>query len=89
MSFRIEPVHNDYHAVFHGDRKVGIIFPALPVQSFPPAPAQPWQLAPNPEAFPDAGCAGLPAPMRPWFMDFPSLEAIEAFLGIEAGAEAA
>lgn len=81
-AYRIEPIWNDLYAVFHGQRRIGLIFPARPAQAFPPAPAEPWTLAPDPEAFPDLACSGLPSPMEPYFKPFPSLEAIAFFLGI-------
>ena len=80
-AFRIEPVHQDYLAVYHGDVKAGIIFPARGDDEL--------ALYPNPAAFPDLTFTGLPAPMEPRFMTFPSLQAVEAFLGIEQRAEAA
>lgn len=81
-AFRIEPVFHDFFAVYHGERRVGIIFPARPALAFPPAPAEPWTLAPDPEAFPDLACSGLPSPMEPYFKPFDSLSHIAAFLGI-------
>lgn len=72
--FRIEPVHQDYAAVYHNEIKVGIIFPARGEDEL--------SLYPNPAAFPDLTFTGLPAPMEPRFMSFPNMEALEAFLGI-------
>ncbi|MCJ2084437.1 hypothetical protein MKK88_00305 [Methylobacterium sp. E-005] len=86
--YRIEPIWNDLYAVFHQDRRVGLIFPARSATAFPPAPAEPWTLAPDPEAFPDLACSGLPSPMEPWFKAFESLDQIVAYLGIEQRAEA-
>lgn len=85
--YRIEPIFSDFLAVYHGDRRVGIIFPARPATTFPPLPAEPWSLAPDPDAFPDLACSGLPSPMEPWFRPFESLEAIAAYLGIEQRVE--
>lgn len=81
MAFRIEHIHADYSAVYHGDTKVGIIFPARGEDEL--------SLYPNPAAFPDLTFTGLPAPMEPRFMSFPSIADLEAFLGIEQRAEAA
>lgn len=75
MSFRIEHIHADYSAVYHGDTKVGIIFPARGEDEL--------SLYPNPAAFPDLTFTGLPAPMEPRFMSFPSIDALASFLGIE------
>lgn len=88
-AYRIEPIFSDFFAVYHGHRRVGIVFPARPALAFPPAPAEPWTLAPDPEAFPDLACSGLPSPLEPRFKPFPSLEAIKAHLGIVEGALAA
>ena len=85
-AYRIAPVFQDFYAVYHGDRRVGIIFPARPATTFPPLPAEPWSLAPDPEAFPDLACSGLPSPMEPWFKPFGSLAEIAAYLGIPADA---
>lgn len=72
--FRIEHIHADYSAVYHGDTKVGIIFPARGEDEL--------SLYPNPAAFPDLTFTGLPAPMEPRFMSFPDMGTLEAFLGI-------
>lgn len=74
-AYRIEHLHADYSAVFHGETKVGIIFPARGDDEL--------ALYPNPAAFPDLTFTGLPAPMEPRFMTFANLSAVEAFLGIE------
>ncbi len=58
-----------------GRRKVAMLFQ-------PAEPGAPWQLYPNPDAFPGLGFEGLPAPLRPEFMSFPDLAAVEVFLGI-------
>ncbi len=64
-----------------GRRKVAMLFQ-------PAEAGAPWQLYPNPDAFPGLGFEGLPAPLRPEFMSFPDLAAVEVFLGI-GGASAA
>ena len=58
-----------------GRRKVAMLFQ-------PAEAGAPWQLYPNPDAFPGLGFEGLPAPLRPEFMSFPDLAAVEDFLGI-------
>ena len=58
-----------------GRRKVAMLFQ-------PAEAGAPWQLYPNPDAFPGLGFEGLPAPLRPEFMSFPDLAAVEIFLGI-------
>ncbi len=60
-----------------GRRKVAMLFA-------PAEPGGPWQLYPNPDAFPGLDFAGLPAPLRPEFMSFPDLAAVESFLGLGA-----
>ena len=86
-AFRIEPTWSDYFAVFHGDRKVAILFPGRLAIEWPDgvpfSPAQPWTLMPDPESFPDAACTGLPRPLSPSGNRFDSFAAVEAFLGIE------
>jgi hypothetical protein len=85
-TFRIEPTFSDYHAIYWGDRKVAILFPARPyVQAdvWPAQQALPWSLMPDPEAFPDAACTGLPRPLSPAGNRFDSFEQVLAFLGLE------
>ncbi|MGX9980663.1 hypothetical protein [Methylobacterium fujisawaense] len=91
-AFHAHEVQADYHAIFYGDRKVAILTPALPAQSWlgiPMFPAEPWTIIPDPEAFPDASCTGLPRPLSPTGNTFPTLGAALSFLGIEQRAEAA
>lgn len=64
-----------------GGRKVAILFPPL-------AAGGPDQLYPHPDTFRSLTFAGLPQPLRPEFMAFDSLEAVEAFLGIRSAAPA-
>jgi hypothetical protein len=59
-----------------GARKVAILFP-------PAEQGAAWQLYPHPDAFPGLNFEGLPAPLRPEFLAFPDLPAVERFLGIE------
>jgi hypothetical protein len=86
-AFRIEATWTDYFAVFHGDRKVAILFPGRLAIEWPEgvpfSPAQPWSLMPDPDAFPDAACTGLPRPLSPSGNRFDSFAAVEVFLGIE------
>jgi hypothetical protein len=51
-------------------------------------PAEPWTIIPDPEAYPDAACTGLPRPLSPTGNTFASFGAALDFLGIEQGAEA-
>jgi len=86
-AFRIASTFADYHAVYFGDRKVAILFPGRLAIEWPEgvpfSPAQPWTLMPDPEAFPDAACTGLPRPLSPSGNRFDSFAAVEAFLSIE------
>lgn len=61
-----------------GRRKVAMLFA-------PAEPGAPWQLYPHPDAFPGLTFEGLPAPLRPEFMSFPDLAAVEEFLGLGRG----
>ena len=58
-----------------GRRKVAMLFA-------PAEPGAPWQLYPHPDTFPGLTFEGLPAPLRPEFMSFPDLAAVEDFLGL-------
>ena len=58
-----------------GRRTVAMLFQ-------PAEPGAPWQLYPHPDAFPGLNFDGLPAPLRPEFMSFPDLAAVEDFLGL-------
>ncbi|MET3481591.1 hypothetical protein [Methylobacterium sp. 1973] len=81
----------DYHAIYFGDHKVAILTPAFPAKSWlgiPMFPAEPWTIIPDPEAFPDADCVGLPRPLSPTGNTFASFGAALDFLGIEQRAEA-
>lgn len=62
-----------------GGRKVAILFPPL-------EPGGPYQLYPHPDTFRSLTFAGLPAPLRPEFMAFDTLAAVETFLGLRAAA---
>lgn len=91
-AFSTEEVQADYHAIFYGGRKVAILTPALPAQSWlgiPMFSAEPWTIIPDPEAFPDACCQGLPRPLSPTGNTFATFGAALDFLGIEQRAEAA
>jgi hypothetical protein len=83
-AFRIAPTFEDYYAVYFGDRKVAILFPGRLAIEWPEgvpfSPAQPWSLMPDPEAFPDAACVGLPRPLSPSGDRFDSFQAVEIFL---------
>jgi hypothetical protein len=82
----------DYFAVLHEGRKVAILYPARPyVQAdvYPAQQALPWSIVPDPEAFPDASCVGLPMPLSPAGNRFNSFAEVEAFLGLQASQEAA
>lgn len=62
-------------------RKVALLFQ-------PMIPGEPWTIYPNPDAFPGLAFEGLPDPLKPQFMDFASLAAVEAYLGIQTAQEA-
>jgi hypothetical protein len=62
--------------VWRGGRKVAMLFPPL-------EPGGCYQLYPHPDTFPTLNFEGLPAPLRPEFMSFASLDAVCAFLGIK------
>jgi hypothetical protein len=81
MSFRIENLNKSSTSiVWLGSIKVAILF--RPVGS-----DEPYQLYPHPGTYRTLDFAGLPAPLRPEFMSFPTLAAVEAFLGISTEAE--
>ncbi|MBE7202460.1 MAG: hypothetical protein INR70_32315 [Parafilimonas terrae] len=61
--------------VRRGAEKVAILFPPLDEGGA-------WQLYPHPETFPGLNFEGLPAPLRPEFLAFSDLTAVEQFLGI-------
>lgn len=63
-----------------GGAKVAILFPPL-------EPGDCYQLYPHPDTFRSLTFAGLPAPLRPEFMSFESLDAVRAFLGIRCEAD--
>ncbi|SFI78870.1 hypothetical protein [Methylobacterium brachiatum] len=58
-----------------GEEKVAILFP-------PVEPGAEWQLYPHPDTFPGLNFDGLPEPLRPEFLGFSDLPAVERFLGI-------
>jgi len=90
--FSLVQTHEDFYAVIHGGRRVAILFPARPyVQAdvWPAQQALPWSVMPDPEAFPDPACVGLPAPLSPAGNRFNSFAEVEAFLGLQASQEAA
>lgn len=62
-----------------GGRKVAILFPPLEAEG-------PYQLYLHPDTFRSLTFAGLPAPLRPEFMAFDSLAAVETFLDIRSTA---
>ncbi|MGV7030185.1 hypothetical protein [Methylobacterium symbioticum] len=64
-----------------GRRKVAMLFQ-------PAEPGAPWQLYPHPDAFPGLTFEGLPAPLRPEFMSFSDLGAVEDFLGLRKAPKA-
>jgi len=65
-----------------GDEKVAILFP-------PVEPGAAWQLYPHPDTFPGLNFDGLPEPLRPEFLGFSDLPAVERFLGIDDAAPTA
>jgi hypothetical protein len=65
-----------------GSRKVAILFPPLEAGGC-------YQLYPHPDTFRSLTFAGLPAPLRPEFMPFESLDAVRAFLGIRTESQTA
>ncbi len=82
MSFRIENLNNSSTSiVWLGKAKVAILFR-------PVGEGEPYQLYPHPGTYRTLDFKGLPAPLRPEFMSFPTLEAVEAFLGIAPHEEA-
>ncbi|TXN40511.1 hypothetical protein [Methylobacterium sp. WL7] len=92
-AFRIVQRHEDLFWIFHGDRKVANLFPARPALEWPAGVrlfiAEPWSIIPDPEAFPDAACTGLPRPLSPSGDRFDSFAAVERFLGLQTVREAA
>lgn len=88
-AYRIEQIHSDWFAVMYDDRRVAILTPARPAAAWPPFPAEPWSIIPDPEAFPDAACTGLPRPLSPVGNRFGSFCEVLAFLGIPADAREA
>lgn len=83
-AYVIEPMeYGSASLVRHGDTKAAILFA-------PMAPGEPYQLYPHPDTYRSLDFAGLPAPLRPEFMAFASLDAVRLFLGIaEAAAQVA
>jgi hypothetical protein len=79
--YSIRATHNDYAAVYQGEQKVAIIFPADNDGKL--------ALYPNPDAFPGLMFEGRPAALRPEFEPFESLEAIAERFGIQPEAIAA
>lgn len=78
--YRIETLsYSSTRLVWLGDVKVAILFA-------PSEDGAPYHLYPHPSAFPTLGFQGLPAPLRPEFMAFPDLDAVRAFLGLDAQA---
>ncbi|MDP4004284.1 hypothetical protein [Methylobacterium sp. NEAU K] len=65
-----------------GAEKVAILFP-------PVEPGAGWQLYPHPDTFPGLNFEGLPEPLRPEFLAFSDLPAVERFLGIHDAAPSA
>jgi len=89
--FVLSQTHEDFFAVLHEGRRVAILFPARPyvrADIWPAQQALPWSLMPDPEAFPDPACTGLPSPLSPAGNRFDSLSEVLSFLGIEQRAEA-
>ena len=80
-AFSIQPVWADYLAIYHGTTKAAIIYPA----------GEDGRLAvyPNPDSYPGLRFRGLPAPLKPEFEFFDSLEQIAERLGIPADAREA
>ncbi|AWN42983.1 hypothetical protein [Methylobacterium durans] len=75
-SYAIEPLgQGATHLVRHGGTKAAILFA-------PMGPGEPYQLYPHPDTYRSLTFEGLPAPLRPEFMAFPTLEAVRAFLGL-------
>jgi hypothetical protein len=84
--FALVQSFNDFYSVIHDGRRVAILFPARPyVQAdvYPAQQALPWSIVPDPEAFPDAACVGLPAPLCPWGNRFDSFDEVLRLLGLE------
>lgn len=91
-AFTLAQTFDDFFAVLHEGRRVAILFPArsyVKADVWPAQQALPWSLMPDPEAFPDAACTGLPRPLSPAGNRFDSFSDVLAFLGIEQRAEAA
>lgn len=75
-SYRIESFsYSSASIVWLGDIKAALLFG-------PPHEGEPYMLYPHPDTYPTLTFKGLPAPLRPEFMRFPTLEAVQAFLGI-------
>lgn len=83
-AFEIEELsYSASRIVWQGGRKVAILFPPLDAGGS-------YLLYPHPITFPGLGFEGLPAPLRPEFMTFATLDDVHAFLGIgEVSARAA
>ena len=65
-----------------GTEKVAILFPPVELGAE-------WQLYPHPDTFPGLNFEGLPEPLRPEFLGFTDLPAVERFLGIHDAEPAA
>lgn len=76
MSFRIEKFsYSSTSIVWLGKTKVAILFA-------PDQDGAPYQLYPHPATYRTLDFRGLPKPLRPEFMAFTDLAAVEAFLGL-------
>lgn len=77
-AFSIRPIFADYLAIYHGETKAAIIYPA----------DGDGRLAvyPNPDAYPGLTFAGLPAPIKPAFEPFDSPQQIAERFGIPSDA---
>ncbi len=79
-AFTIETLpYTSTRLVWLNGRKVAIVFPPI-------EPGGSYHLYPHPGTFRSLTFEGLPAPLRPGFTPFESLDALCAFLGIRSKA---
>lgn len=88
-SFSVEHVWNDFYNLHHDGRRIAVITPARPAQTWPRDPALPWSIIILMEAFPDLPARNLPHPLHNGLMHFDTFEELLAFLGVEREAVAA
>ena len=80
-AFSLHPIFADYIAIHHGSVKAAIIYPVDETGRV--------AIYPNPEAYSGLNFRGLPAPLKPEFEFFDSLDAVAERLGIALDLEIA